>query len=160
MANNDKLKYLTLTKTKALSLRSGLSSWNRINCFTMGSAEQRPQLRIKVYPETLVKNNKLQILQELRNTNATTLSLSESIKGNIFNQPFPFLTFQRICSSEKLPKKLKSNGDPWIDYFVTLQSFKNDETSSSSGILLQKCSLYLAMFLWQVFSLMRTWIST
>ena len=56
---------------------------------------QRPEVTIKVYPEDLVHNNKLQILQKLRKTNALILNLTENIKGNVFNQPFPFITFQR-----------------------------------------------------------------
>ena len=103
----------------------------------MGS-EQRPEVTIKLYPENLVQNNKLQILQKLRKTNALILNLTENIKGNVFNQPFPFITFQRVSSSEKLPKDLKLDGDPWSDYFISLQSFKHDETStrnsSSSGM--------------------------
>ena len=94
----------------------------------MGS-EQRPEVTIKLYPENLVQNNKLQILQKLRKTNALILNLTENIKGNVFNQPFPFITFQRVSSSEKLPKDLKLDGDPWSDYFISLQSFKHDETS-------------------------------
>ena len=104
----------------------------------MGS-EQRPEVTIKLYPENLVQNNKLQILQKLRKTNALILNLTENIKGNVFNQPFPFITFQRVSSSEQLPKNLKLDGDPWSDYFIPLQSFKHDETStrnsSSSGII-------------------------
>ena len=104
------------------------------------ATERRPELRIKVFPEDLVNNNKLQILQKLRNTNALILNLTENIKGNVFNQPFPFITFQRVSSSEQLPKNLKLDGDPWSDFFITLNSFKHQsstrQSSSNSGKVL------------------------
>ena len=104
----------------------------------MGS-KQTPKVKIKLYPENLVQSNKLQILQNLQKTNALILNLAENIKGNVFNQPIPFITFQRVLPSEQLPNDVKLDGDPWSDYFIQLQSFKRAEAStrnpSSSGIL-------------------------
>ena len=105
------------------------------------ATERRPELRIKVFPEDLVNNNKLQILQKLRKTNALILNLTENIKGNVFNQPFPFITFQRVSSSEQLPKNLKLDGDPWSDFFITLNSFKHQSYAGSDTYIQNHASL-------------------
>ena len=68
------------------------------------STVQRPEITIKVYPENLVSDNKLQILKKLKTTNALILNLTEQLPKN---KPFPFITIKRISSSEQLPKNLK-----------------------------------------------------
>ena len=94
----------------------------------------RPDVKIKVYPENLVSNNKLQVLKKLKTTNALILNLTEQLPKN---KPFPFITIKRVSSSEQLPQNLKLDGDPWSDYFITLKSFRNNgastTNSSSSG---------------------------
>ena len=91
----------------------------------------RPDVKIKVYPESLVYDHKLQILKKLKKTDALILNLTEDIKGNVLKKPFPFITFQRISANEQLPRDLKLDGDPWSDYFITLKSFKTKGTSTS-----------------------------
>ena len=54
---------------------------------------QRPEITIKVYPENLVSDNKLQILKKLKTTNALILNLTEQLPKN---KPFPFITIKRI----------------------------------------------------------------
>jgi hypothetical protein len=106
------------------------------NSFIMGTVT-RPDVKIKVFPENLVHDHKLQILKKLKKTDALILNLTEDIKGNVLKKPFPFITFQRISSSEQLPRDLKLDGDPWSDYFITLKSFKKERAAtknpSSSG---------------------------
>ena len=96
-------------------------------------SKQRPKLKITFYPENVVQSDKLQVLQKLQNTNALILKLTENIKGNVFNKPIPFITFQRVLSSEEeeLPKL---DGDPWSDYFISLQSFKHTETELTRNL--------------------------
>ena len=48
---------------------------------------QRPEITIKVYPENLVNDNKLQILKKLKTTNALILNLTEKLPKN---KPYPF----------------------------------------------------------------------
>ena len=65
--------------------------------------------------------------------NALILQLKENIKGNVFNSPFPFIAFKRVSSSEKLAENLKKDGDPWTDYFITLDSYKANVSSRNSS---------------------------
>ena len=64
----------------------------------------RPDVKIKVFPENLVYDHKLQILKKLKKTDALILNLTEDIKGNVLKKPFPFITFQRISANEQLPR--------------------------------------------------------
>ena len=95
---------------------------------------QRPEAVIKVYPKDFFDANPLKILAQLKKTNAMILKLQENISGNVFNQPFPYMTFRRITSSEKLPKNLKMDGDPLSDYFNTLKAIKGNEKASENVI--------------------------
>ena len=104
---------------------------------------QRPEITIKVYPENLVSDNKLQILKKLKTTNALILNLTEQLPKN---KPFPFITIKRISSSEQLPKNLKLDGDPWSDYFITLKSFRNNGASTTSSSSSGKFLIFLALF--------------
>ena len=97
------------------------------------STDRRPDLTIKVYPENMVQTKKINVLQQLLKTNALILHLQENIKGNVFNSPYPFITFKRVSSSEKLPENLKKDGDPYSDYFITLGSFKANVSSRNSS---------------------------
>ena len=103
---------------------------------------QRPEITIKVYPENLVSDNKLQILKKLKTTNALILNLTEQLPKN---KPFPFITIKRISSSEQLPKNLKLDGDPWSDYFITLKSFRNNGASTTSSSSSGKFLIFLAL---------------
>lgn len=91
--------------------------------------KQRPELTIKVYPEDMVVAQKLTILQKLRETNALILNLQESIKSNTTGTLYPFITFKRVSSSEKLPSNLKRDGDPLSDFFITLKTYRNNNGS-------------------------------
>ena len=93
----------------------------------------RPEAVIKVYPKNIYEPQKSKILQFLLKTNALVLNLQENV-SNVFDTPYPFITFKRISSSDKLPKNLKLDGDPLSDYFITLKSLKNDVEKSGSGI--------------------------
>ena len=103
---------------------------------------QRPELKIKVYPEDLVNSRKMAILQQLLKTNALILNLKENIKGNVFNTPYPFITFKRVSSNEKLPENLKLDGDPLSDYFITLKSIRPNISSRNSS----SSSMYYSIF--------------
>ena len=96
-------------------------------------SSSRPEAVIKVYPKTYYEAQKFKTLQFLLKTNALVLKLQESVSGNVFNTPYPFITFKRISSSDKLPKNLKFDGDPLSDYFVTLKTLKNDADKSGSS---------------------------
>lgn len=106
------------------------------------SVKQRPELTIKVYPEDMVLAQKLSILQKLRATNALILNLQESIKSNTSGTLYPFVTFKRVSSSEKLPQNLKMDGDPLSDFFITLKTYRNnaqdrnDNEDTKSGFVL------------------------
>merc|ERR1712156_258544 len=93
----------------------------------MGSLESR------FFQKTLLIITSSKFYKKLRKTNALILNLTENIKGNVFNQPFPFITFQRVSSSEQLPKNLKLDGDPWSDFFITLNSFKHESSTRNSS---------------------------
>ena len=86
----------------------------------------RPEVAIKVFPENYFAQNKLQVLHRLKKTNALILKLEENIKGNVFNTPYPYVTFRRISSSEKLPDNLKMDGDPLSDFFISLQTLRSN----------------------------------
>ena len=94
---------------------------------------QRPELTIKVYPEDQVQKHHLDVLQKLRQTNALILHLEESVKGNVINTPYPYITFKRVSSSDKLPENLKLDGDPLSDFFVTLKDYCGANSRSSTG---------------------------
>ena len=93
------------------------------------SLYSRPEAVIKVYPKDYYEPQKSKILQFLIKTNALVLQLQENVSGSVYRTPYPFITFKRISSSDKLPKNLKTDGDPLSDYFVTLKSLKMGEKS-------------------------------
>ena len=93
------------------------------------SLYSRPEAVIKVYPKDYYEPQKTKILQFLIKTNALVLQLQENVSGSVYRTPYPFITFKRISNSDKLPKNLKTDGDPLSDYFVTLKSLKMGEKS-------------------------------
>ena len=86
-------------------------------------ARPRPDVIIKVFPQTLWDQDKSGVLRTLKKTNALILNLRENIRGGIIS-PYPFIYFQRVGTSDPLPDNLKNDGDPCSDYFMTLKSFR------------------------------------
>jgi hypothetical protein len=93
---------------------------------------ERPDVLIKVFTKIQVDQSKKSVLQKLKKTNGLLLSLNENV-SNVFDQPYPFITFKRIGSSDKLPDNLKNDGDPFSDFFITLSSIKKTSSGGGSG---------------------------
>lgn len=75
-------------------------------------------------------------LQELKRAEGLVLHLAESIQGNVFNRPFPFIAFRPIPSKEVLPDDLQKDGDPTSDYFFTVRSVRREKGPTLGYIIM------------------------
>ncbi|TRY61996.1 hypothetical protein TCAL_14934 [Tigriopus californicus] len=96
----------------------------------------RPDTKIKLFSQCHTYEDQTKQLQELKRAEGLVLHLAESIQGNVFNRPFPFIAFRPIPSIEVLPDDLQKDGDPTSDYFFTVRSVRREKGPTLGYIIM------------------------
>ena len=97
---------------------------------------ERPDTEIVLFPDpgknVVVRR---QILQNLKSAQGLVLHLAESVQGNVFNRPFPYIVLRSVEPHERLPENL-DEGDGMKDFYFTLRSVRRDKGETIGFIFL------------------------